>query len=373
MAKTQQTFNHYVRSGSKMLRLGITTGCCAALAAKAAAALLLDGKAPNEASVLTRRGIEVTRQLEGNGILSDGGAWASVRKDAGDDPDVTDGIEIVATLYKSASPGIRTDGGRGVGRVKKPGLQQPVGAAAINNAPRRMIEEAVQEVCDARQYFGGMDVVISAPQGEEIAKKTFNPTLGIEGGISILGTTGIEYPMSEDAIIKSIEVELHQAAVLSNRVIITPGSYGEAFIQENDLNPRGLPVVRFSGYLGETLDALSTEDVADVLLVSHIGKLVKTAGGIMNTHQKNADCRMELITAHAAICGASTAICRELMAQTTTDGCIAVLDEAGLRAAVMASLMGAIDKSLKRRVDGAYGISAVMFSNRYGILGRTDA
>ncbi|MBQ7677079.1 MAG: cobalamin biosynthesis protein CbiD [Lachnospiraceae bacterium] len=452
------SFEHYIRSGQQRLRLGYTTGTCAALAAKAATELLLTGRAPERISVMTGRGIEVTVPVERWGIdgyadgyvdeshpsengrpfasavVERGGtdiakarmrdrklrcARCSVIKDAGDDPDVTDGIEIVATVRKAGNgsadatgtalsggavaanakdqndamrmapdalrgndrpertPVITIDGGEGVGRVTKPGLDQPVGAAAINSAPRKQISEAVREICEACGFFGSLEVVISVPEGEAIAKKTFNPAIGVVGGISILGTSGIEYPMSEDAIIKSIEVELHQARQLSENVIITPGNYGEKCIEKYGLNDGGIPVVRFSGYLGEALDICVAEGFENVLLVSHIGKLVKTAGGIMNTHQRNADCRMELFTAHAAICGADTTVCKELMRQTTTDACIAVLDEAeqkstSLRDRVIRSLMEAIDEHLNRRVDGKLKITAVMFSNRYGILARTD-
>ena len=372
----RQSFPGYVRSGQKLLRIGITTGTCAALAAKAAVKRLLFGQTPEEVSLITAGGTRVTWPVADSGSCGDGREWASVIKDAGDDPDVTDGIEIRAEVIK-INEGIIIDGGAGVGRVSKPGLQQPVGAAAINDSPRRMITEAVREVLFefyesvSKTPEFGIEVVIVVPGGEEIAKKTFNPSLGIEGGISILGTTGIEYPMSEDAIVKSIEVELHQAAAESDAVILTPGNYGETFIKTHALNPDGLPVVRFSGYLGDALDICATEGFREVLLVSHIGKLVKTAGGIMNTHQRNADCRMELICAHAAVCGADTTTCRMIMEQMTTDGCIAILDAAGLREAVIGSLLSAIDRYLKRRVDGACHISAIMFSNQYGILGST--
>ncbi len=472
------SFEHYIRSGSRMLRLGYTTGTCAALAAKAATMLLLEGKAPDQISFLTKRDILVTVPVERAGTgefplqkegeitpgqasdqrepkgsacdiplqkedeitpgqtsdqsepkestgdipLQDklwqipgeiaGGkpednennkprriasAWASVRKDAGDDPDVTDGIEIAAVVKRclpsenkaSASNSgerkddrtdgaeadelhITIDGGFGVGRVKKEGLQQPVGAAAINRSPREMIAEAVRSVCKECGVTGEFCVEIVVPEGKEIAGKTFNPSIGIEDGISILGTTGVEYPMSEAAMIKSIEMELHRAALTAGRVILTPGNYGESFIKENGLNPGELPVVRFSGYLGEALDICALEEITEVMLVSHVGKLVKTAGGIMNTHQKNADCRMELFCAHAAINGADTETCIQLMNQSTADGCIDILEKAGLRETVLASLMSAVMKYLKRRIDGAYHIRVVMFSNKYGILGQME-
>ncbi len=216
-------FEHYVRSGQKLLRCGYTTGTCAALAAQGAAQLLLTGRAPETVSLMTRKGLEVCIAVADCG-MRDGCAWCSVIKDAGDDADVTDGIMITAAVSKNDGAGIAIDGGEGIGRVTREGLDQPVGAAAINRVPRQMIAEQVRLLCDELDYDGGIQVVISAPQGVEKAAQTFNPLMGIEGGISILGTSGIVEPMSEQAIVDTIAVEQHQAAVDSTRLILTPGN-----------------------------------------------------------------------------------------------------------------------------------------------------
>ena len=361
----------YIRSGQKLLRRGITTGTCAALAASAAARLLLTGEAPETAQLVTPNGAAVSVPLVRCERVGDA-TLAAVRKDAGDDPDVTDGCLICATVQKTAA-GIAVDGGEGVGRVTKPGLDQPIGAAAINSVPRRMIAEAAEAVCAEAGYDGGLSIEISVPDGATLAHKTFNPMLGIEGGISILGTSGIVEPMSEQAVVDTIETELRQKrAEGAERIILTPGNYGADFLRESDLNPRDIPSVKYSNFLGDVLDLAVTLGYREALLVGHVGKLVKLAGGIMNTHSKYADCRAELFTAHAAICGASAATCRALMDAATTDACIAILDGAGLREAVMNSLLTAMQRQLNHRVGDKLRVGAVVFSNEYGLLGKTE-
>ncbi|MBE7004256.1 MAG: cobalamin biosynthesis protein CbiD [Ruminococcaceae bacterium] len=363
-------FEHYVRSGTQLLRCGYTTGTCAALAAAGAARLLLTGEAPRSVRLVTPKGWTVEVELAD--CTFDGNeARCAVKKDAGDDPDVTDGCLVYAAVRKTARC-VMIDGGEGVGRVTKAGLDQPIGAAAINSVPRRMIAAAVEEVCAEAGYGGGLSVVISVPEGAEIAKKTFNPMLGIEGGISILGTSGVVEPMSEQALIDTIGVEIRQAAASGGkRLILTPGNYGADYLHENALDALGVPVVKCSNFVGEALDAAAAEGFAEVLLVGHVGKLAKLAGGIMNTHSKQADCRTELFTAHAAICGADTALCRALMDAATTDACILLLDEAGLRNPVIQSMLAAMQKHLDRRAAGKLLCGAVIFSNEYGGLGET--
>ena len=192
------------------------------------------------------------------------------------------------------------------------------------------------------------------------------------GGISILGTTGIVEPMSEQAIVDTIALQTRQAAVTSTDLILTPGNYGEDFLKGTGLDRLGVPVVKYSNFLGDALDIAVSEGFRQVLLVGHLGKLVKAAGGIMNTHSRYADCRTELICAHAALCGAGAALCRELMDAAATDACVALLDGAGLRRAVLDSLLAAIQLHLERRTAGACRIGAVVFSNQYGLLGRTE-
>ena len=363
-------FEHYVRSGQKLLRCGYTTGTCAALAAAGAARLLLTGTVPSHVSLMTKKGLEVDVPMDAWG-REDGRAWCAVVKDAGDDADVTHGTQIVAEVSLSDTPGITIDGGKGVGRVTKPGLDQPVGASAINHVPREMIAQAVTQVCEELCHEGGLTVIVSVPEGERLAQKTFNPHLGVVGGISILGTSGIVEPMSEQAIVATIAVELRQAALSSRDLILTPGNYGQTFLRQHGMDTRGVPIVKSSNFIGESLDIAASEHFERVLLVGHIGKLVKLAGGIMNTHSKWADCRTELLCAHAAICGAGQAVCERLLHAATTDACIEILDEAGLREPVLDRILDAIQQHLDHRAAEHYRIGAVLFSNVYGLLGRT--
>ena len=360
----------YVRCGAKRLRRGYTTGTCAALAAAGAAELLLTGRAPETLSLLTPGGLRV--ELRPELLTMDGGsAVCAVRKDAGDDPDVTDGILIAARVSRRER-GIKLEAGEGIGRVTKPGLDQKVGEAAINSVPRKMIRAALETVCDEAGYGGGLSVTLSVPGGAELAKKTFNPQLGIEGGISILGTSGIVEPMSERALVDTIALEIRQAAASgSDALVLTPGNYGMDYLREKLPALKGIPAAKCSNFIGDAVDIAVTEGLRDVLLVGHVGKLVKLAGGIMNTHSRSADCRRELFCAHAALCGAGRETCRELMEQVSADGCLAVLEKACLREAVMESLLPEIQAHLDRRAGGALRIGAILFSNVYGLLGET--
>lgn len=373
-------FEYYVRSGQTNLRCGFTTGTCASIAAKIACQGLLSGSFPDGASVLTKKGIKVTVPFlrcgmgTFDGDESEGYAWASVQKDAGDDSDVTHGTEIVSQVrvVKGESLEVIIDGGRGVGRVTKPGLNQPVGNAAINSGPRESIETAVKETCEEFAFTGTVYVTVIVPEGEMLAEKTFNPALGIEGGISILGTSGIVEPMSEKALVDTIETTLKQARIESNKVILTPGNIGYDFLAEEDYLSLGKPVVKISNFIGEALDIAKVNNYAEVLLVGNIGKLCKLAAGIMNTHSKYADGRNEVFTSLAAVNGASGEVCRQLMDAVSTDAFIEILDKEGLREKVLDSLMKQIQKHLNKRAKGAFRVGAVTFSSVYGYLGQTE-
>ena len=362
----------FVFRGGKHLRCGRTTGTCAALAAQGAARLLLTGQIPASAALTTPKGTRIEAPLEGC-RLEDGSAFCSVRKDGGDDIDATHGLLITAQVERWDAPGVSIEGGAGVGRVTKPGLDQSVGAAAINRVPRRMIEQEVLSVADELGYEGGFQVTIHVPGGEEAAKKTFNPQMGIEGGISILGTSGIVEPMSAQALIDTIALEIRQRAAQGHKkIILTPGNYGLDFLRVQGMDRWGVPVVKCSNFIGDALDACAAEQIQGVLLVGHMGKLVKLAGGVMNTHSRSADCRTELFCAHAALRGAGREVCQALADCSTSDACIAVLDRAGLRETVLDSLLSAIQDHLDRRVSGTIHVGAVVFSNQYGLLGRTQ-
>ena len=375
-AKPQKpTFEHYVRSGQKLLRCGYTTGTCAALGAAGAARLLLTGHAPETVALRTPKGI-VVEVAPLFCRRTDTGAECAIEKDGGDDVDVTTGLPVIAAV--ELLPGcmdIRIDGGRGVGRVTKPGLDQPVGAAAINHVPRQMIAEALRREAEAACYTGGFAVTISIQNGEEVARRTFNPHIGVEGGLSVLGTSGIVEPMSQQAILDTIQLEMNQAVLRAGtpkRLILAPGNYGLDYLHDTYPAFAAIPVVKTSNFIGDTLDMAVSAGFEQVLLVGHVGKLVKVAGGIMNTHSHTADCRTELFCAHAALCGASRELCAALYAAATTDACLELLDTAGLRAPVLESLLDAIQLHLDRRAGEAFRVGAVLFSNQHGPLGATQ-
>ena len=365
----------FAQQGQQKLRCGYTTGTCAALGAAGAARLLLTGRTPETVALRTPKGIVV--EVEPIFCrLSGEGAECAIRKDGGDDVDVTTGLPVIASvaLRPELAGEVRIHGGEGVGRVTKPGLDQPVGEAAINHVPRAMIKEALEKEAESAGYAGGFDVTISIEGGAETAKRTFNPHMGVEGGLSVLGTSGIVEPMSQQAILDTIQLEMGQAAlraVSPRRLILAPGNYGLDYLHEKMPALKNIPVVKTSNFIGDTMDMAAASKFEQVVLVGHIGKLVKLAGGVMNTHSRTADCRTELLCAHAALCGASRDVCAALMNAATTDACMEILDGAEMREPVLSSLLDAIQLHLDRRAAGAFRVGAVLFSNQYGPLGQT--
>ena len=362
----------YLIKDGKKLRLGYTTGSCAAAAAKAAAWMLLTGQRKEQIQIRTPKGITLDLQVCDIRMEPERVSCAT-EKDSGDDPDVTKGMHITATVSRRETPGIRIDGGEGVGRVTKKGLDQPVGNAAINSVPRQMIRENVEQVVRAADYHGGLDVVISAPGGEEIARKTFNPRLGIEGGISILGTSGIVEPMSEEALVGSIQVEIRQKVASGARyLLVTPGNYGETFLREHMTLPFS-ESVKCSNFVGQTIDMAQQLGVKGILFVAHIGKFVKVAAGIMNTHSRWADGRGEILAANALRAGISREAALEILEAATTEEALSVVVREGLLDAVMEQLTTRIHDHLNRRAGANCLLGAVLYSNQWGYLGQTES
>lgn len=363
----------FVYKNHKKLRYGYTTGSCAAAASKAAAAMLLSGKEISYVELHTPKGIDL--RLEVLDISrEDNAVSCAIQKDGGDDPDVTNGILIYAKVSREPADEaqIIIDGGIGVGRVTKPGLEQPVGAAAINKVPRQMIRENLEAVCEQYHYHGKLSVVISIPSGVELAAKTFNPRLGIVGGISVLGTSGIVEPMSEQALIDTIRVEMRQK--LANGMeylLMVPGNYGIDFLDQYGHGLQLEDAVKCSNFVGEALDAAVEFGAKGVLLVGHIGKFVKLAGGIMNTHSHNADARMELLTVHAALLGAPVELLQKMMECVTTDDALKYLKEADLMEPVMERIMEKMEFYVNQRAQHQLELGVITFSNVFGILGQT--
>lgn len=360
----------YVYKDNKKLRCGYTTGSCATAATKAAANMLLGNGKLNTIEIITPKGVEL--KLEVCDIkIGENYVSCAIQKDAGDDADVTDKILVYAEVKKIPS-GIVIDGGVGVGRVTKKGLDQAVGAAAINSTPRKMIYNVLVEACEHWAYEGGLEAIISIPQGIELAKKTFNPRLGIEGGLSILGTSGIVEPMSEAALVDTIKTELRMLkAQHLDCIIATPGNYGESFIS-NCLKLDLDKSVKCSNFIGDTIDMAFEYQFKGLLIIGHIGKLVKLGAGIMNTHSKWADGRMEVLCSCALLAGADITVLKKIMACVTIDEALELLEKEALLSASMEVLMEKINNHLQHRAFEGLMIGAVVFSNQYGLLGKTE-
>ncbi|WP_343082983.1 cobalt-precorrin-5B (C(1))-methyltransferase CbiD [Blautia producta] len=363
--------DYYIIRNNKKMRFGYTTGTCAAAASKAAAQMLLSGEEIREIPFLTPKGIllnlEILHIEKGEDFVS-----CAVRKDAGDDPDMTDGLEIFCRVKKIRDSKIVLDGGPGVGRVTKKGLEQPVGNAAINKVPRSMILKAAEDVCSEYDYEGGLEIVISVPKGEEAARKTFNQRLGIQGGISILGTSGIVEPMSESALIKTIEVEMRQRIENGSRfLLVTPGNYGSAYLKEH----MDLPLeeaMKCSNYVGETIDMAVSMGVEGILFVSHIGKFIKVAAGIMNTHSRCADARAEVLAANAMRAGISAKTALDILNTVTTDEALVLIEREGKLQDTIKEVTDRISYYLHHRAYDRMKLGAVIFSNEFGYLGETE-
>ncbi|WP_029501445.1 cobalt-precorrin-5B (C(1))-methyltransferase CbiD [Lachnoclostridium phytofermentans] len=386
--------NYEIIKDSKKLRCGYTTGSCAAAAAKAALLMLHTKKDLNSVYLITPNGLELTLPVfditrEENSVS------CAIQKDAGDDPDVTDGMYIYAKVtltdkvggntYLAANKAdkgeqseIMLRGGQGIGKVTKPGLDQPIGEAAINSIPRSMIKKEVLEVNEEYGYFGGVDIEIYAPEGEERARKTFNSQLGILGGISILGTTGIVEPMSDSAIIDTIRIELNQKKEEGiKRIIMTPGNYGEDFIRmSHEISPQFM--IKCSNFIGEAFDFVTEMGFTDVCLVGHIGKLIKVAGGMLNTHSRYGDCRAEIFAANAAACGLPQKEVMEILESVTTEEMITIVKQYEkeystlLLDTLIQKLLEKIAYQLNRRVNQRVRIGVMTFSSKYGYLGETE-
>ena len=391
---------HYVMKQNKKLRCGFTTGSCAAAAATAAARMLLTGNLCSRVDLMTPKGILLHLPVVEQKIHEDR-AVCAVKKFAGDDPDATDGMLIYATAEygpdsgtvppdtksragSGQAPGrVFIEGGIGVGRVTRPGLEQPVGAAAINRVPREMITGQVEAVCQELDFDGSIKITISAPEGVEIGKKTFNPHIGIQGGISILGTSGIVMPMSEEALIASIRLEMKQKYANGSRyLLITPGNYGADFIRRREISEKldAGHSMKCSNFVGETIDMAVELGFAGILFVAHIGKFIKVSGGIMNTHSAEADCRAELMAAQAMRAALKqgrtdsetvSETVAKLLNTNTTEEAVALLKEAGLLEATMEETAERIQFYLQKRCRGLIKTEAVLFSNQMGYLGET--
>ena len=454
---TEQRIKDLLHADPKDLREGVTTGTCAAAAAAASAAAFLKMTAgkdvlsgePCMVSITTPGGKTVDLEIVRREFTETEGVRSTVIKDAGDDPDVTDGAEICAeisriersrlvtpdempseTVMKHAEtagcderemegpipvymdpdyPGIALTGGEGVGICTKKGLPDPVGFPAINPVPRNMILREVHDVvrryagehpCEAPSAVnhafprnsiyqapgkedreGGVEpgkpsgepillIRISIPKGRELAEKTFNPKLGIVGGLSVLGTTGIVHPMSEDALIRSVELEIRVRSAEGRTVLaIAPGNYGRQYLHDKT----GLDMEHFvkcSNYVGEAFRMLDQVGVKKALFAGHPGKLIKVAGGILNTHSKYGDHRMEIMADCARAAGADEEMCRRILNFNTTNEASEYLDTAGLRGPVYAEAAARVKCELEAISHAR--VEVMFLDGERGLLAQTD-
>ncbi|MBR4706836.1 MAG: cobalamin biosynthesis protein CbiD [Pseudobutyrivibrio sp.] len=361
------------------MRKGFTTGSCAAAAAKAATYMLLTGQEKLNIEIETPAGIMFKADIV-DIARAENQVSCAVIKDGGDDPDVTTGCHVFATVSCTAPStenaidkklSILIDGGDGIGRVTLPGLDQPVGNAAINHVPREMIEKEVSEVCALLDFNGALEVTISVPEGRNLASKTFNPRLGIVDGISILGTTGIVEPMSAKALIDTIRVELTQRKEMgAETAIVTPGNYGLKFMKEAfdyDLDKS----VKCSNFIGETVDMCVELGFKGILITGHIGKLIKVAGGIMNTHSHEADARMEILAGCAIRAGADLELAKDILGCLNTEEALGLIDDAGLLAPTMDIVLEKILFYLDFRAQGQLKLDCILYSNEFGLLAQS--
>ena len=340
------------------LRSGFTTGACAAACALASCLWQRDGECPERAEIVLPAGERYTPRIRALSPFR-----CAVIKDAGDDPDVTDGCEVWAEAEILEEDGeITFAAGEGVGVITLPGLKLPPGEAAINPAPRRMIEDAVRGVTGSR----AVRITVGITGGRELARRTFNPRLGVEGGLSVLGTTGIVHPMSEDALQESIRLELSvKKAQGAGDLALVFGSQGEAAFLRLGF---GWPCVQMSNYVGFALDEAARLGFRRILLCGQPGKLVKVAGGSMQTHSAMGDGRRETLCAHLALMGAPEALLKRVMEGVTLEGAVQSVERAGY-AGVWEALCGAAAGYAAARVRGAAETGAVMLSASGAVLG----
>lgn len=357
----------YIEKNGKKLRYGYTTGSCATAVSKACAIALFKGEILKTVNIDTPKGWLIDIDVY-NLNVDYKTASAFVIKDAGDDPDMTNGMKIYAHIKKRLDNLITITGGEGIGKVTKPGLSVEIGKSAINPIPMKMIEEHVRRVIGDDN---GLDIIISAPEGVEIAKRTFNPKLGIVGGVSIIGTTGIVEPMSEDAIIETIKIELSVfKRTYPNRILLlSPGNYGRDFAAKLGIDTKD--IIKTSNYIGFVIDEALRLGIKKILFVSHSGKMIKVAGGNFQTHSKMSDSRMEIIAAYLGTLGATPELIVKVLDANTSDEAIDIV-----AASDYMNVFEIIAKKCSEKCNGRafdeIEFGTILFTNKHGKIAACD-
>ncbi|OXX84511.1 cobalt-precorrin-6A synthase [Paraclostridium benzoelyticum] len=360
----------YVYIDGKKYKRGYTTGSCATGAAKAATYMILTKETLETVNIDTPKGIPLNLKVE-NVDINNVFAQCSIQKDGGDDIDATHKMHIYAKAELIDCNEIIIDGGIGIGRVTKKGLGIEIGKAAINKTPISMIQSEVRKVIGDTK---GVKITIFAPEGETIAKKTFNPRLGIVGGISIIGTTGIVEPMSDEGWKKSLSIELEmKKAQGMDKVILVPGNHGEMFIKES-LGIDSKYIVRTSNFIGYMLKEAQRVGFKKILMAGHLGKYVKIAGGIFNTHSKVADARNEILIANLALMNAPFELINKVNECLTTEEFIEVLEDDKYKK--YKEIYNILSEKCKKRIDiymndDEIEIEVMIFSMEKKLLGKS--
>lgn len=305
------------------LRSGYTTGACAASGVKAALILLTTDKVVDSVKIIALDGTPLKIPVKNVEKISDG-VRAEVVKFSGDDPDITNGVSVFTTVRRIFDDKIVFRAGLGVGTITKPGLQLPVGEPAINPAPRKLIQNVAAEF-----NISGLEVEISIPAGVELAKKTLNPVLGVEGGLSIIGTTGVLRPMSEEAFKNSLvpQIDVAKAAGF-NELVFVPGKIGENIAKK--LGFQDGAIIQTSNFIGFMLEAAAEREISKIILCGHLGKLVKVASGVFHTHNRVADARLETLAAYSAAEGLSACEVQKILDANTTEDAAQIISDNNL-------------------------------------------
>lgn len=378
----------FVYVDGKKYRRGYTTGSCATAASKAAVYMLLSQKKTESINIDTPKGIPLSIDIHDISI-SENRVSCSVIKDGGDDIDATNGMKIYADaeFVEKESPGKIVEksesketfsfegeefvvfSGEGIGIITRKGLSHEPGYPAINPVPQKMISKEVSSILSEKERF--IKITLSAPEGKEIAEKTFNPRLGIEGGISIIGTTGIVEPMSDEGWKKSLSLELNMKRELGmDSIIMVPGNHGEAFIRENTGKELSC-VVRTSNFIGYMLMEAKRMGFKNILLAGHIGKFVKLSAGIFNTHSRNADARAEILVSNLALEGADIEILKKVDSCLTAEESVAIIKEYGYDR-VFDNIAEKCRKRAMQYTDGEINIGVFVFDMEKNILGKSS-
>ena len=318
----------------RSLRTGYTTGTCAAAATKAALSALVSGNKLPKVNVSLPKDKHIVIDIAWIKFVDERSVTASVIKDGGDDPDVTNGAEIWSTVsLLESSNKIMIDGGIGVGRVTKPGLGLEIGKAAINPTPLKMINQAIEEILEKQQKNRyGLSILISVPKGEEIAKRTDNPRLGIIGGISILGTTGIVIPYSTASFAASIRQSIDVSIAMgSDSVILTTGGRSEDFARSifgNSVADHAY--IQIGDFIGFSIKQCAIKKIKKAYVIGFIGKLTKMAMGVKQTHVKGSNVDMNFLATLAIRCGANNDLVKKIKLANTARHVGELIDQSGL-------------------------------------------